>query len=128
MVWLRRQGFPAPRPMASRQVVLLTPLESPQPPLSPSCHLINLVNTKFPVVDPLSFQTLTGVHFATHLFSSLSRNGGGPLLMLPSRLTLPSLCSTIMLTSLPATFTNHPTTVANKGLAKYLSPLNATLT
>jgi len=63
--------------MPSRLVVLLTPLGSPHPPLSPSSHQINLMNTDFPVVDPLSFQTLTGVHFATHLFSGSSRNGGG---------------------------------------------------
>ena len=78
----RRQAFPAPRPMATRQVVLLTPLECSHPQLSPSSHRINVMNTDFPVVDPLYLQTFTGVHFATHLFSCSCRNGGGytPLL------------------------------------------------
>jgi len=77
MVLLLRQGLPTPRPMPSRQVVLLTPLESSHPQQSPSRHRINRVNRDFPVVDPLCFQMLTGVHFATHLFSCSSRNGGG---------------------------------------------------
>jgi hypothetical protein len=63
--------------MPSRQLVLLTPLESSHPQPSPSSHRINLMNIDFPVVDPLYFQTFTGVHFATHLFSCSCRNGGG---------------------------------------------------
>jgi hypothetical protein len=63
--------------MASRQVVLLTPLESSHPQLSPSSHRINLMNTDFPVVDPLYFQTLTTCPPANLFALSLLHFDGG---------------------------------------------------
>jgi hypothetical protein len=140
MVLLRRQGLPAPRPMPSRQVVLLTPLESSHPQPSPSSHRINLMNTDFPVVDPHSFQTLTGVHFATHLFSCSCRNGGGytPLARhsfseggSPDVLDVPTITVWTFrrsVSSLPATFTEHSASVAFKRLTLKLNSADATLT
>ena len=108
---LRWHAFPAPRPMATRQVVLLTPLESPHPQRSPSSHRINLMNTDFPVVHPLYFQTLTGVHFATPLLPISYRNGGGCTTLPPApsaeltfrRIDIWTLRRSV--SSLPATFT-----------------------
>jgi hypothetical protein len=67
--------------MASRQAVLLTPLESFHPRLLPSRHRINRVHPAFCKKQPFSFHALAGTHFATLLFSILCRNGG----YLPSR-------------------------------------------
>jgi hypothetical protein len=137
MASLRRQGFPVPRPMPSRQVVLLTPLESSHPQLSPSRHRIKLMNTKIPVVDPFYFQTLTGVHFATHLFSRSCRNGGGytPLARHSLAKAGPPTFRRLnvwtfrrSVSPLPATFIEHLASVASKRLAPKLIPLDATLT
>jgi hypothetical protein len=134
MTLLCRYRFPTPRPMPSRQVVLLTPLESSRPQPSLSRHRINLMNIDFPVVDPLYFQTLTGVYFATHLFPTSYRNGGGctPLSAAPSaELTLRRLDIWTLrrsTSSLSATFMDHHASVANKRLTVRLNPLDATFT
>ena len=122
--------------MPSRQVVPLTPLESSHPLLSPSRHRINLMNTDFPVGDPSYFQTFTGAHFATHLFSHSCRDGGGytPLPVLAPILDLwtfrPLDLWTLrrLVSPLSATFTKHAASVASKGLTPRLIPLDATLT
>ena len=127
MASLRRQDFPAPRPMASPQVVLLTPLESSHPQPSPSGHRIKLMNTDFPVLDPLYFHTFTGVHFATPLLPISYRNGGGctlsPILTF-RRLDVWTFIQSV--SSLPAT--TLPASVANKRLTTRLNPLDATFT
>jgi hypothetical protein len=78
MVLLRRQAFAALRQMASRQAVLLTPLESSHPRLLPSRHRINRVHpalckkttflfslfsctSRMPFQQPLSFQIHAGM-------------------------------------------------------------------
>jgi hypothetical protein len=77
MLSSRRRGFPTPRPMVSRQIFLLTPLESFHPQLSPSSHRINRVNRHFPVLDPLYFQTLAGCPFANPFLSMIFHFDGG---------------------------------------------------
>jgi hypothetical protein len=130
MVALRRQCFPAPRPMASRQVVLLTPLESSQPQVSPSRHRINRVNRYFPVVDPLYVQALTGCPSANPFLSMIFHFDGGVYPHPRSRpgLSPPDLRFPIVLSSLAAIFAERAASVATKGLTLKLNSLDATLT
>jgi hypothetical protein len=67
--------------MASRQAVLLTPLESFHPRSLPSRHRIKRVHPVFCKKQLFSFHALAGTHFATLLFSISCRDGGYP----PSR-------------------------------------------
>jgi hypothetical protein len=123
--------------MASRQAVLLTPLESFHARPLPSRHRINRVHPASCRKQPFSFQTPAGTHFATLLFSILCRNGGYPL-RIPRRMRILSDhreskgsspgSLRFSLSLLDATLTRHPISVHSKGLTATLTSLDATLT
>jgi hypothetical protein len=116
--------------MASRQAVLLTPLESFRTRLLPSRHRINRVHSTLSKKQPFSFHALAGCPFRnSFLFKFMPWMGGT---LLPDKsLALPLLkrqVSLFPLSLLEATLTRHPISVHSKGLTENLTPLDATLT
>ena len=116
--------------MASRQVVLLTPLESPHLQPLPSSHLINLMNIGFPVVDPFSFQTLaTCPSVNLFVLSFIHFDGGGvypPSPAVASAIEDSDLVGKAGRPLLTAELTFRRLDV--RTLRRSLSPLSATLT
>jgi hypothetical protein len=123
--------------MASHQAVLpcpeerrVNPLESFHPQPLPSRHRINLMNTDFPVVDLLSFHTLTTIKFHNPFRFTLIQIAPGvyPPSVAPSAKFKLAPSFSYPLTSLAATLTELPASVATKRLTPLLSPVDATLT
>src|SRR4029077_8672913 len=108
--------FPALRQMASRQVVLLTPLESFHPRPLPSRYRINRVHPAFCKKQPFYFQALAGCPFCKS-FPLLFINGMGGW---GGRISQTGdLC--VPLSLLDATLTRHPVSVHSKGLTGTLT-------
>jgi hypothetical protein len=143
MVLLRRQAFAALRQMASRQAVLLTPLESSHPRLLPSRHRINRVHpalckkttflfslfsctSRMPFQQPLSFQIHAGMGGYPPAHPTKDAHPE-PACGGESKGTSPGSFR-FSLSLLDATLTRYPISVHSKGLTATLTSLDATLT
>ena len=98
--------------MASRQVVLLTPLEFSHPRPLPSSHQIKRVHRAFCKKQPFYFQALAGCPFCkSFLLLFINGMGGYP----PSRQkSLPYLCSSERRSCSPKSFRRNTYTTSRK--------------
>jgi hypothetical protein len=130
--------------MASRQAVLLTPLESSNPRLLPSPHRINRVHPAFCKRTTFFFSCTSRMPFPQLLSFQIHAGMGGTPLRIPRRMRILSdhreskgsspgsrrfsPDSVLSLSLLEATLTRNPISVHSKGLTGMLTSLDATLT